>query len=411
MAPLALIGKGELTFEVNGTKISLRALTPEEEIQVQRFSRSVLGEGDLTDQSNALEYLDRFRIGSLGYSIVQVGDLDFRNVEFVETGEKLASGVAIKVKRHEAIQQLVSTWSRNMTVAVFKKFGELMNQVEKEVEGLIEFESVDFDGEIARLEERIRELKEDKARLTLSEADPRTNLRQQVAVSGKSFRRPEAGSTAAAAGSTDSPQEQQNTAQEAETVTVPSDIDRELSEDQEEEEQAQEEPSMDLLGAQEAAPPVESLRKSVLDRGAGRVASPLPLRPQSQTQEEPQAALGEEDAPEPTADDPLSNVVSSMVDMGDPEASEKAVEAETRRIMEMRANAAARGVVRKPPHVAAKQAAQEVEHPIAAGTKDGMEVYRMPTQTLSDRKPPEQVQAQPARSNVNPRFKPTRSGG
>jgi len=406
MAPLAEIGKGELTFEVNGTRISLRALTPDEEIAVQRYSRSSLAEGDLTDQTTALEYLDKFRNGSLGYSIVQIGNLDFRNVETIETGEKLANGTAIKVKRHEAIQGLVGNWSRNMTVAVFKKFGELMNQVEKEVEGLIEFESIDFDGEITRLEDRIRELKEEKARITLSDADPRTNLRQQVATSGKSFRRPEAGSTAAA--TTDSIQDQQNTIQEAGTVSVPSDIDREIASEEEESQEEPEEPSMDLLGAQGAAPPVENLRKSVLDRGtAGGAIRMPPPSPSKQAPEEFQESVDEDAPPEPTAD-PLSDVMSSMVDMGDSDSAEKAVEMETRRIMEMRANAAK--MSRKPPHVAAKQAAQEIERPTAAGTKDGVEVYKMPTQTLTDRRPPETVQA-PVRSNANPRFKPTRSGG
>ena len=408
MAPLAEIGKGELTFDVNGTRISLRALTPDEEIAVQRYSRSSLAEGDLTDQTTALEYLDKFRNGSLGYSIVQIGNLDFRNVETIETGEKLANGTAIKVKRHEAIQGLVGNWSRNMTVAVFKKFGELMNQVEKEVEGLIEFESVDFDGEITRMEDRIRELKEEKARITLSDADPRTNLRQQVATSGKSFRRPEAGTAAAA---TDSTQEQQTSLREAVTVSVPSDIDREISPDEGEPQESEEaeEPSVDFLEAQETPPPVENLRKSVLDRGTAGGAIRMPPPPPKQVPETFQESVDEGDeAPEPATVDPLSDVMSSMVDMGDSDSAEKAVEAETRRIMEMRANAVK--MSRKPPHVAARQVAQEIERPTAAGTRDGVEVYKMPTQTLTDRRPPETVQA-PVRSNTNPRFKPTRSGG
>jgi hypothetical protein len=414
MAPLAEIGKGELTFEVSGTTISLRALTPEEEIQVQRFARSVLAEGDLTDQANALEYLDRFRNGSLGYSIVQVGDLDFRNVEFIETGEKLPNGTAIKVHRHEAIQQLVGTWSRNMTVAVFKKFGELMNQVEKEVDGLVEFEPVDYDAEITRLEERISELKEEKARLNGSEDDPRTNLRKQVATSGKSFRRPHQGSAVPV----DLTKDQTNTVQEAETVSVPSAVDREIIFDDGEAQFKEREVKEPV---QEPLPPVEvpaeksvpsGPRKAVFARENVKVPPPTPAAVEAATKQvvpDDFVKLAESH-PEGEPLPPLSDVMSSMVDMTDPEAAEKAVEVETRRIMEMRANAARVG--RPPPHMAAKQVAQEIERPVAAGLKDGVEVYKMPTETLTDRKSPESTSSPaPVRSNVNPRFKPTRSGG
>jgi hypothetical protein len=388
MAPLAEIGKGELTFEVSGTLITLRALTPDEEIQVQRHARSILADGDLTDQANALEYLDRFRIASLGYSIVHIGALDFRDVEFVETGEKLPNGVAIKVKRHEAIQQLVGTWSRNMAVAVFKKFGELMNDVEKEVDGLIVFDPIDYDGEISRLEERVRELHEEKARAKASEDDLRTNLRNQVASSGKSFRKPNGESTAQ---TEDSLQDQTSTRQEADSVTVPSDVDREvISEDGTPPE------SPDVQPTAPAGP-----RAPVFARSGARVPPPAPTAEIASRAQPQDPEVG---------NDPLSGVMSSMVDMNDPDMAEKAVEAETRRLIEMRSAG------RQPPHQKAKQVAQEmakqeVEHPVAAGTKNGVEVYKMPTQTLTDRRPPEGPPAAPVKSNVNPRFKPTRSGG
>lgn len=385
MAPLAEIGKGELTFEVNGIAISLRALTPDEEIQVQRQSRAVLSDGDLTDQANALEYLDRFRITSLGYSIVQVGTLDFRNVETIETGEKLPNGTLIRVKRHEAVQQLVSSWSRNMTVAAFKKFGELMNQVEKEVDGLIQFEPVDYDGEISRLEERIRELNDEKARMKGGDEDPRTNLRQQVATSGKSFRRVEEPPAS------DS-QEDDSTSQESNSVVVPSNIDREIVEEVVEEAEILPERPMAASGT----------RTPVFARSDVRVPPPQPV-------EAPAAS----EAWEAPKEEPKSEVMSSLVDMGDSDMAEKAMEDETRRILEMRANAA-NMIRQQPPHAKAKQVAQEiaqqVEKPISAGTIDGVEVFKMPTQTLTDRKPPEQSPTVPARSNVNPRFKPTRSG-
>ena len=190
MSPLSEIGKGELTFDVNGVSISLRALSPEEEIHVQRYARQAVAEGDYNDQASALEYLDRFRMSALSYSIVQVGGLDFRKVEFVETGEKLPNGTAIKIRKNEAVLKLINNWSRNMINAVFKKFSELANKVEAEVEGLIEFDEIDYDAEIARLEERLKEVRDSKNKHQLSTKDPRTDLRKQVAASGKTLKSP-----------------------------------------------------------------------------------------------------------------------------------------------------------------------------------------------------------------------------
>lgn len=402
MAPLAQIGKGELTFDINGTAISLRALSPEEEIAVQRYAREVVAEGDLTDQANALEYLDRFRVASLGYSIVQVGDLDFRGVEYVETGEKLPNGTPIRLKRHEAVQQLVGTWSRNMTIAAFKKFGELMDQVEKEVDGLIAFEPVDYDAEIARLEERLRELREEQARMKASDNDSRTSLRQQVASAPvKPLTRP--GSVTKRALKEIPEDTQTHTAEEAETVTVPLDIDREIVEESEEssEEHLPDEPTPAQEPVREAfvAPMAPGVRKPVFARSEASVPPPVRHEPPVQA---PQDLIENPD--------PLADVESSMVDIDDPQV----IEAETKRILEARARAARVA----PPHMAAKTVAQELTKsipaeltkPIPAGTRDGMEVYKMPVQSLTDRRPPEPPPPTPKRSNANPRFKPTRGG-
>jgi hypothetical protein len=391
MAPIAQIGKGELVFDIQGTTIALRALTPAEEIQVQRFARASLAEGDLTDQANALEYLDKFRVGSLGYSLVQVGELSFRDLETIETGAKLSNGVTVKIPKNEAIQQLVHTWSRNMTVAVFAKFAELMNRVEKEVDDVIDFEPVDYDAEITRLEEKLRELKEERGRQKVSQSDPRSKIRQEVATSKKSFKTPlDSKEITPEERAAASDAAQLATEQEAETLAVPSNIDREIIEEplMEESENPPEAP--------EAAP-----RKAVFARENVRMPPPAPSAP---TEEGPSDPEGDPGDPPPV--DRLPDVESSFIDMADPEATEKAIEAENRRLMDMRT----RG--RTPPHLAAKKVAESLPAPETAkvvGTMDNKDVYRMPTQNLTGRKSPEAAPA-PTKSNINPRFKPTRGG-
>ena len=418
MSPLSEIGKGELAFDVNGLTLVLRALSPEEEIHVQRYARQALTDGDTTDQTNALEYLDRFRICSLGYSLVQAGDIDFRGVEFIETGEKLSNGTAIKIRKHEAVMQLVQAWSRNMVNAVFKKFGELQNRVEKEVEGLIEFDDVDYDAEITRLEDRIRELKEAKIKANLSTQDPRTDTRKQVVASNKTV----APLNPSQSRSEQEQQVQLDTQTEYETVAVPSDFDREVVDESEDhDDELDDEPlysafADDTLDSEtpvtQVVPPTVG-RSSLFDRVRNQVAgapqtAPPPKTPVAspQAQQAPQPSAQQAPSAEPPA--PFDEVTNSLVDRNDPESMERAVAEENRRLMAQRS---ARSAV---PHLAAKRTAEELASeqggPKLAGQMGGMEVYKMPTQTMTDRKPPvaPQPAASPPKSTKNPKFRPIR---
>jgi hypothetical protein len=420
MSPLAEIGKGELTFDVNGTGVSLRALTPDEELQVQRYARQALSDGDLSDQANALEYLDRFRLCSLGYSLVQVANLDFRGVEFVETGEKLPNGTAIKVRKHEAVQQLLASWSRNMTNAVFKKFGELTNRVEAEVEGVIEFDEVDYDADIARLEDRLRELRDAKNKMALSAKDPRTDLRKRVAASGRTL----APNPAPTAPEPEPIEELPTEGGEHDFVSPLSDVERVVVEPEsvepESDEPDSDEPESDdgengddviepVAPVEEpepvpqAPPSITGRRASVFDRARGAVSPPVQVAPAPAPEPAPEAP------PSITAKNSLDDVQDSFVNTSDEDSMEQAVAQENERLL-------ARRAARSAPHVAARRAAEEVgfdalpPQPVLAGSKDGIDVYRMPTQTLTDRKSPsgQTVPREQPKPTANPKFRPVR---
>lgn len=72
LAPIQNYGQDEHTFEINGGRITVRALLPLEEVAVQRYSLDVikanrqLDGADATEdgmtKASAMDYLDRFLI-------------------------------------------------------------------------------------------------------------------------------------------------------------------------------------------------------------------------------------------------------------------------------------------------------------------------------------------------------------
>ncbi len=164
LAPIAEIGQGELTFDMGGTLVTMCVLIPSEELAVQRYASTALSDEDSKDANDAVDYLDRFRIATLAYAIVAVGALDFRGVEYIETGDTLDNGKSIKVPKHKAMQKLVGRWSRSLLTRAFRKYSELTNQVDAQADKAIQFEPSDRDAEIERLEDQLKELKATKDR-------------------------------------------------------------------------------------------------------------------------------------------------------------------------------------------------------------------------------------------------------
>jgi hypothetical protein len=371
MAPLTELGKGEATFEVNGLTITIRTLTPEEEISIQRHARGALTEGDANDQINALDYLDRFRSGCLGHAIVQIGDMDFRGMSTVETGETLPSGVTVKVKKHEAIMQVVETWSRPMVVAVFNRFTSLMERIESNVEKSLKYDDDHIEAEIARLEEKLSELKATKGKQDAGINDPRKDT---IELAGDRPAKPKA----------DTPTEPVPTPVTWETARVNRTSDESPL-------------SVDVA---------EGVPKT-LDGDVSTVpvaAQPMVEKTQATATEPAQARMsvfGDRPAPRDVAkaddNDPLRDVTSSLVDTSDPAV----IDAENRRLMAERAK-------RIPPHQSAREVAQAIEQ---TGTRDGMPVFKMPTETLN-RETAQPVGRTPppvTRSNTNPNFRPAKT--
>ena len=379
MSPLSELGKGESTFEVNGLAITVRNLTPDEEIQTQRYARNALTEGDANDQINALDYLDRFRTICLGYAIVQIGAMDFRGVTTIETGEKLPNGVAVKVKKHEAIMKVVESWSRPMTVAVFQRLTSLLEKIESDVEKSLKFDEDNKDAEIARLEEKLTELRASKAKTEAGANDPR-GLLIDAAANKPSKPNVPASPTSTEGGErvTWETARVNRTTDEAPTfLDMPSDIPKSLVED-----------SVGVILAEVGgaaptevqAPPVEA-----------EPEHPAPVQDRKPVfgNRPPVRHAAEVDS------DPLKDIQSSLVDVSDANV----IEAENQRLMADRA----RRMAPVPPHLSAREVAQSIEK---AGTIDGLDVYKMPVQNLDRTVVPRPTHV--VTSNTNPNFRPAK---
>ena len=372
MAPLTELGKGEATFEVNGLHITVRSLTPEEEIATQRFARGALTEGDANDQVNALDYLDRFRTACLGYALVQIGELDFRGVSTVETGEKLPNGVAVKVKKNEALMQVIESWSRPMTTAIFQRFTSLMERIESSVDKSLKFDDDHIDAEIARLEERLAELKATKTKKIASANDPRDNTRE---LASNKKPTPPAEPKPEEPVTWENARQNRSTDEPASFVAIPNDVAKAVVDETS--------VSVEAVPTPPAAPtPIQPVAEAAAQTRKPVFGNRPPVR---------------EPAKDKGPPDPLQDVQSSLVDTDDPAE----IDAENRRLM---AERAAR-MRPPPPHLTARDVAQSIEQ---VGMKDGIPVFARPAEDLNPETAKPAVRTPPpvVASNVNPKFRP-----
>ena len=384
MAPLTELGKGESTFDINGLAITIRTLTPEEEIATQRYARGALTDGEANDQINALDYLDKFRISCLSYAIVQIGNLDFRNVTTVETGDKLPNGVAVKVKKHEAIMQVMESWSRAMVTAIFQRFTVLAEKIESQVEENLKYDDDHIDAEVARLEEKLSELRSMKSKRDVGNADPRKDAMGVASKRKPSKPTPEEEAPASGKETWETARLSVAGQEEASLMEMPSDIPKTVVEDEPDEAPVEDEPEVKAAPVAPRSAPVPA---------APAAASPSERRPVFGDRPKPR-----ETAPREAVKDPLDGVESSLVDTSDPSV----IEAENQRLMAERA----RRMTPQPPHLSAREVAQSIEQ---SGNIEGVPVFKMPVQNLTPETKKAPARTPPvAKSNVNPNFRPSK---
>lgn len=153
----------EFDFEVDGIKIYMRPLRPDEETEVQRYAQIALEAvtDEDTDQATFADFMDRMRHASLGFAIVQIDNLNLRDVEYIPTGETNETGQEVSLPKWEAICNLIKfDWTRTMLAQLFAKFGEMLERMELRAQKAVSFEAVDLQEEIERTQRRLTELRE-----------------------------------------------------------------------------------------------------------------------------------------------------------------------------------------------------------------------------------------------------------
>lgn len=157
-AKIGQIGKGEVDVVVDGVRVWMRVLQPEEDIEVQKYAR-----GDAEGGIENLLLVERYKRATIAYAVVQVGDVDLRGVATIPTGEVLDNGTPVRVPKHVAVRRIVDGWTRQATTLLFHRYAELVKRIEDEANAKVSFDKSNVDAEIERIESRLVELRKIKA--------------------------------------------------------------------------------------------------------------------------------------------------------------------------------------------------------------------------------------------------------
>jgi len=350
-ARLGEIGKGEIHVEVDGVRVWMRSLTPEQDVAVQRYAR---GDGNVDEMDN-ITLIERFKRATLAFAIVQVDDLDLRGVTSIPTGEFLDSGVPVKVPKFDAVRRITEGWSRHATTILFQQYAELVKRVEDDANARVRFDGVRVDAEIERLESRLTDLR----RMQAAAQDVGSSALVEAVLAGELA----ASRTAIPPAPTPPPAP----APPAPAPPTPAPV------------AAPPPPPAAPPAPPPAAPPARQRivpESAPAPTPAGRTAPPS--RPAGPDPEPP----------------PPSGVFDSFGD-----ATDDAIAAEQARILAARARAAhadpAVGVGapdatpvrqgRVPPHLAARQVSGTLDDATHADPVNGIEAYRLPAVNVTDR--------------------------
>ena len=184
--PLSDFGSDELTFDVEGVSVTIRPLLPDEDVAVQQYAAAVLvqtqedeglGEDDPLTRAAAMQYMDKFRTEAISYALVQVGDADFRDIQYIDTGEATGDGTPIRITRQKALRQIISeSWSRGMITIAFAKYGDLVTKIAEKADKVAKESVADLTAEIERLGKRMANLKQEREQR--AKGDPSLTMKQ-----------------------------------------------------------------------------------------------------------------------------------------------------------------------------------------------------------------------------------------
>jgi hypothetical protein len=179
MNKITQAGYLERKVSLGENTLIIRTLTPKEESELQKIISDLSRDETMT----TLEFVDVVRKETLSRAIVQIDDLDMRNIDMVETDEVLPNGVKVKVSRQQAISEMIEFLPRLLLSKVFEEMSRLTEEVEERTNKLLKIDVVDIDAEIEILEKRIKQLEFQKETRKLDQATVK-NTSNALAIKG-----------------------------------------------------------------------------------------------------------------------------------------------------------------------------------------------------------------------------------
>jgi hypothetical protein len=158
-------GYQEKIVSLGENSITIKTLTPKEESELQKIISDLSRQEDVT----TLEFVDEVRKETLSRAIIQINNIDLRNIDKVETGEILENGIPVSIPRQEAVAIMIEDLPRILLGKVFEEMSKLTEEVEEKTNNLLKPDSVNVDVEIDSLEKRIHQLKMQKESQKLDE--------------------------------------------------------------------------------------------------------------------------------------------------------------------------------------------------------------------------------------------------
>ena len=125
LAKASNIGLVEESVTVMGCRVVLRNLRPEEYQDVSKETDGMLD----------AEFLFAYQMGHICRSVVEIGDIDLRAVDYIETDlpDKDNPGKTKKVslERHEWVRRVVlATWGREALSTLYRKFADVLQKAD-----------------------------------------------------------------------------------------------------------------------------------------------------------------------------------------------------------------------------------------------------------------------------------------
>jgi hypothetical protein len=158
------VGHKETVFSVDGQKIGIRTLTSKEQNEAQNKARPLFEEAQEKDDLPSWQkWVRTNKIELLSRAIIQIGEANLRQVDYIETNERdEATGKLIRKPKPLVLRDFLENMNSKMLDVCFRKFRENAQAAEEELLDQVEFRSGDIDEKIKQKESELEELREMK---------------------------------------------------------------------------------------------------------------------------------------------------------------------------------------------------------------------------------------------------------